>query len=362
MAGMCGNGQGATAPLTMAASGRILPVCREPWPRLSDVRAVSPALSKSIEVMSADLDEAVAVLNRFYYPIAVGTPDGPEGFGLDLGLIQLGPLTVGRLALATATTLLASELDSYHVTLPTTGRVYTRQHRVEVFADRETAAVFRPGRPVFTSHQPGMRELDIKISQSALEAELSAQLGRPVDGPIDLAPSMTLACGPGRGWARFVGLLSDELGNAASLVYHPLIGEQLRQSVISGLLLSVGHRYRDELLRPPPAAPPRALRRVVDAIHTEPDRPFTAAALAEIGGMSVRSLQEGFRRHVGAPPMAYLQQIRLARARTALREADSAATTVASVANRWGFAHLGRFASAYRAAFGESPSETLRRG
>jgi AraC-like DNA-binding protein len=34
--------------------------------------------------------------------------------------------------------------------------------------------------------------------------------------------------------------------------------------------------------------------------------------------------------------------------------------TVAAVAHRWGFAHLGRFAYAYRARFGVSPSETLR--
>jgi AraC-like DNA-binding protein len=35
--------------------------------------------------------------------------------------------------------------------------------------------------------------------------------------------------------------------------------------------------------------------------------------------------------------------------------------TVAAVAHRWGFAHLGRFASAYRCRFGEPPSDTLRR-
>jgi transcriptional regulator GlxA family with amidase domain len=30
------------------------------------------------------------------------------------------------------------------------------------------------------------------------------------------------------------------------------------------------------------------------------------------------------------------------------------------VAGRWGFVHLGRFASQYRQLFGETPSETLR--
>jgi transcriptional regulator GlxA family with amidase domain len=58
--------------------------------------------------------------------------------------------------------------------------------------------------------------------------------------------------------------------------------------------------------------------------------------------------------------MTYLQHVRLVRAHETLRRADPQRVTVASVAHRWGFAHLGRFASAYRSRFGTSPSETLR--
>ena len=52
-----------------------------------------------------------------------------------------------------------------------------------------------------------------------------------------------------------------------------------------------------------------------------------------------------------------LRQLRLARA--ALRRPDCAAT-VAEVARRYGFGEPGRFASLYRAVYGEAPSATLR--
>jgi transcriptional regulator GlxA family with amidase domain len=100
----------------------------------------------------------------------------------------------------------------------------------------------------------------------------------------------------------------------------------------------------------------------MDTIHDEPERPYSVADLAEVAGVSVRSLQEGFRQHVGRTPMGYLQEIRLERARQSLRAADPTRVTVAAVAHRWGFAHLGRFASVYRARFGECPSESLKAG
>ena len=115
----------------------------------------------------------------------------------------------------------------------------------------------------------------------------------------------------------------------------------MRHSVLSGLLLSLPHRYHDELTAPAQPGAPQAIRRALDAIRDEPERPFSVADLAAIAGMSVRSLQEGFRRHVGCAPMSYLQQVRLGRVHESLRRADPTRVTVASVAHRWGFAHLG---------------------
>jgi transcriptional regulator GlxA family with amidase domain len=59
--------------------------------------------------------------------------------------------------------------------------------------------------------------------------------------------------------------------------------------------------------------------------------------------------------------MKYPRQIRLRRAREALKTTDRDATTVRAVATRLGILHMGRFAAAYRDAFGEAPSDTLNR-
>lgn len=319
-----------------------------------------PEMPDFFHFTSVDVDQASSLLNRFYYPVAVGTPEGAASFGLGVEVIQLGPLTVGQISFAAPVTFRVAELDAYHVSMPTAGRMQARHAGHEVVATPSTGVVFGPGNPVYTRHDANSAELAVKIERAALEEELAGLLGHPIEGPIDLPPAMDLTVGPGHSWSRLVRLLRDELGFKESLIYQPLIAEQLRSSVLSGLLLSVPHRYHEELTGPATAAPPRAIRRVVDAIHDEPERAFTAADLAQIAGMSVRSLQDGFRRHVGCAPMTYLQRERLIRAHESLRRADPARVTVAAVAHRWGFAHLGRFASAYRTRFGESPSETLR--
>jgi AraC-like DNA-binding protein len=323
--------------------------------------ADSPAADVTL-ITSVDVDYARSVLNRFYYPIAVDTPHGPTGFAFDMEVIELGPLTLGQLRFGNAVSLVAAELDAYHVTLPTTGNVLSQHAGHVVAANPSLAAVFGPGHAVFTLHDPHSVEIDVKIARNALEDELSGLLGRPVDGPIDLPPELDLSTGPGLSWLRLIHLLGNELKDPETLIRKPLIADQLRHSVLSGLLFAIPHQYYDELTAPAQPGPPRAVRRAVEAIQSEPERPYGVADLAGITGVSVRSLQEGFRRHLGCTPMAYLQQVRLERARESLRDADPTRVTVASIAHRWGFAHLGRFAAVYRARFGECPSESLRAG
>jgi AraC-like DNA-binding protein len=58
----------------------------------------------------------------------------------------------------------------------------------------------------------------------------------------------------------------------------------------------------------------------------------------------------------------YIRLRRLSLVRSILRRPDPDAVTVSEIARRYGFRDLGRFAAAYRAAFGELPSATLQSG
>jgi AraC-like DNA-binding protein len=90
------------------------------------------------------------------------------------------------------------------------------------------------------------------------------------------------------------------------------------------------------------------------------DQRLYVSDLCRAAAVSERTLEYAFKEIFGLTPMVYLARLRLHRVRDALLSAADDAATVSSVALAWGFWHFGEFAQAYKACFGELPSETLR--
>jgi AraC-like DNA-binding protein len=98
--------------------------------------------------------------------------------------------------------------------------------------------------------------------------------------------------------------------------------------------------------------------RVLDAID---DHGCGLGELCAATGLSRRTVETLVLARTGMTPTAYLRQRRLALARSALLH-PGPSQTVTDVAMEFGFWHLSRFAGAYRATYGETPSRTLEHG
>ena len=109
---------------------------------------------------------------------------------------------------------------------------------------------------------------------------------------------------------------------------------------------------------------PSRLKVVARAAGCAAGRPQTSrlaiAALSEAVGVSERTLRNAFTDVYRQSPKRYLVTRRLQAVRHALRAAATPGATVTGIATDHGFFELGRFALKYKAAFGESPSHTLR--
>ncbi|GGU23644.1 helix-turn-helix transcriptional regulator [Lentzea flava] len=106
-------------------------------------------------------------------------------------------------------------------------------------------------------------------------------------------------------------------------------------------------------------AHPAALKRAIAFIADNAARDITAADIARAARVSIRATQMAFRRHLDMTPMAYLRRVRISCAHADLCARNGSVTTIAA---RWGYARPSVFAAHYRAAYGVSPSQTLRSG
>ncbi|MEU9393897.1 AraC family transcriptional regulator [Streptomyces sp. NPDC048324] len=316
-----------------------------------------------VKFRTMDLDEARSVMQEHFYANFIDLSDGSAGFIAQYDIVTFGPLTLGRLTFGAEVRIQFGELGAYHVDIPLGGHLAWRQGtHTNAVATTGNAAVFQPhGETALDRVSTDCSMLAVKIDPKALNGQLERLLGRPLRTPVVLTPELDIAQGAGLSWARMIRAVFDEM-QAGGLFTRPMVARPAQEVLMTGLLLATGHRYRDELDRPNAALRPGPVKRAVEAMHSMPEHPFTVGELAALAGVSVRRLQETFQQYVGMTPLAYLMDVRLTRAHDELRLGTPGEVNVSEVAHRWSFSHLGRFASRYRARFGELPSQTLRSG
>lgn len=317
--------------------------------------------SPVITARAQDRDHAESVVGEVFLPNRLDLGHGREPLDMQIAGIRLGGLTVGRLSYGRSVTVTTAEADDFHVNAPLSGHARSSGGwpGPAVVTTPGTAAVFGPGRSAQIAWAASCTQLCLMISRSDVETELETLLGRSLRARLDFDPAMDLTSPTSRAWRGLLGVLAGEVAGGPGLIDRPTAGRHVRGLVIDGLLIGQRHTYTDELDAATSSAPTSAVARAIDLVHDRPDEPWSTVRLANEVHLSVRALQEGFRREVDMPPMSYVRDVRLHRARDLLSVATPDRTTVAQVATQVGINHLGRFAAAYRDAFGELPSETL---
>ncbi|MBO4226660.1 helix-turn-helix domain-containing protein [Bradyrhizobium neotropicale] len=103
------------------------------------------------------------------------------------------------------------------------------------------------------------------------------------------------------------------------------------------------------------------MARFEEFLEANPDRPLYMAEICAAIGVPERTLRAACEEHLGMGPIRFLTLRRLHLVHRALLSAVPSTSTVTRIATDHGFCELGRFAATYRATFGESPCETLKR-
>jgi len=152
--------------------------------------------------------------------------------------------------------------------------------------------------------------------------------------------------------AAFVAQMKDLSGRQR--LFAPI--EEL---IVGSLLLNQPHSRSTDTSRAAQPPLPARIKRAIAYMRDNISEPIKVQDIAAYSGMSIRSLQLGFRQQFVCSPTAWLRAERLNRVHAILFKSEPDATTVANVAFEFGFYHLGDFAAQYRARYGVRPSQTL---
>lgn len=300
---------------------------------------------------SDSLAETEAYLSEAYTPMRIG--GRPDDTGARIVRRTVGELTVDELSFDYTMHYDAAPLDrlclvSVHRGVHTSGE--------EACGPGETFLVAQPDRP----YRGDVRSAEYTIV-SFDPAHLSRVVG-PGQGPVRLTGTRAISPAANRLLHATVGYLRDTVLPAVdNPAEHPLVaGTALRH--LAAVTLSCLPHTTDGT-EPARAdsrdAHPDTLRRAISYIDDNAQRDIGLADIAAAAFVTPRALQYAFERHAHTTPLRYLRRVRLAGAHRELRTARQGQATVTDIAQRWGFANLGRFAAYHRQAYGATPAQTL---
>ncbi|CAK16189.1 helix-turn-helix transcriptional regulator [Pseudomonas entomophila] len=315
---------------------------------------------KQIILRSTDMrsEDFAVQFGRLFGNLYADLPPLPGGIVIGGVYGRLEDMSVRRMHYRGDFTIaLPAPQDEITFVLPSAGKV--------IFAHRgESIGVARVGLAIDKAELRSMRFVEdhaqcgMSIRRGLFTERLALLLGRPVQVPIRFEPMVDLEVAAFRGIRALLELATGDSFEPL-LEAGALMPVRLQEMLVDALLEAWPHNHTDALRRPTPMIAPRHVRLAMDYMRDHPGQMVSSAQLTALANVSLRALQDGFRRFAGTSIAGFQRQVRLERAYQDLAQGDVGG--VAEVALRYGFSNAGRFAQYFQQAYGVRPTE-VRRG
>ena len=315
------------------------------------------------EWRSRDPDEVVDILSRRLAPHCLVPCGSGRQLNARVATLQLGPAFLVDVGYGADVDVHPGTLtDAYlvHAAIAGNSRMLAGNRTILMHSDNiPISSVGMQPRFHMTS---SCRHLTLRIPKTALDAHFSRALHQPITQPVAFSPEIADDSGFSRAWRDLLAHVQAQ----ATLVPRLMASERMQSHYLSVLLemllQSAPHTYSQWLEKDAGGvASPRHVRRACALIESRMSESLSVGWVARKVGVSVRSLQNGFRQSLGITPLQFIRERRLERLHASL-EASETTASVTHLMLECGIVNFGRFAQYYRRKFGCRPSATLARG
>jgi AraC-like DNA-binding protein len=285
-----------------------------------------------------------------------------DRFKVKASFVQVGGISLSYCDYASSVTLSFPEARFIRQHLCLSGNAgIASGGRIQDLSQDNWSGIVPPGMRVDYSYSANTRQLVMWLDVDKLGRKLNALIGNSRATPPQW---------PGDGYVQRVALDSmkravefvvTELDTAGQVPFTQSGSVEIEDFIMVRFLYAHGHDQMLRLSEEVRFASHAQLRRLEDYIFENWRAPLDVETMADVSGVSARSVFRYFKSAHGCTPQAFRKRIRLEQARNQLRRSEPG-TTVISVALSCGFQSLGHFARDYRDHFGELPSKTLANG
>lgn len=322
-----------------------------PRPPLSDFRCFD----------TLDVDEAREIVARNFCSHRLERMSAADCFNACQNRVDGKHVSLNYIRYGADVTIDPGELsDFFLIQIPIAGTADVRNGTRSVQSTTSMGVVLNPDRHTTMRWHAGCEQVLVQIERSYV-AEIATRMTGLGVNTIRFHPGLDLKRAAVSVWAkRLRGLFGAAAAGQIFREPEDPRQQQLEEALVTSLLdaqaNTVSHIVGDRVT----GATPAILKRAVAYINDGFDRDISLLDISSFAGTTPRNLQMVFKRELGCSPMEKLQDIRLKFARHLLLS-SSGNLSVSEIAERSGQRHAGRFSQAYRARYGETPRDTLRR-
>lgn len=288
----------------------------------------------------------------------------PAAFHASNHHVRLNRLSLYAIRYRPAVEISSAPMRHYYLLLaPVRGTCQIHYGASEWTATSGSLSILNPFEPIRLGWGDDCIQLVIKIDRHALDSNLEALRGGPPFAPVAFTDGAAVPYANCPGVVRMIEMLFEDQNRAEPTMSHGN-SEAAAESLFLDILLREFPGSQDT--KPVGAESriaPHYVKRVEEFLRLHAMDRITISDMVSVSGVSERTLYHGFQTFRRVGPRAYLKRIRLEYVRTELAAAAVAEhrVTVTEIASRWGFNHAGNFGQDYKAQFGETPSQTLRK-
>jgi AraC-like DNA-binding protein len=316
-------------------------------------------LSNYPAIHTSDPEHARVRMLDVFGATSFEVPRRETRFEARANFLQVGDLKLYYCAFASDVSIGFGEVPFIRQIFNIDGRMrYSGSTLAGEVAPGSSTGILPAGVPLRFDFKSSYRHLVVRIEQNALHRYLSLLLGQQInrdlrfDDAADQDPAMKRV-------RRMIFQFASDF-NTRGDSYSDLARAELTRIAIMKFLMYHRHNYTHFLCREPPLGHASAVKIVEEHIEANWDKPIDIGAMSAVAKISARSLFRQFKKERGYSPTEFVKRIRLDRAREMLEQSEGQAS-VTQVALKCGFQNPGHFARDFRLAFGELPSDTLRR-